>query len=134
MADSIVPFRSPSSQPTRRAALAALAAAPVVGLPVAAGATGTEDPHVAWAREAEALIDRVNVGDLSEAQVDLMMDRASELQDLIATTPSTTLVGACAQVAFVAESILHNQPGEVEDAALENALATLERLAEEGRV
>ena len=49
---TVMPFRSPAFRPgacqharTRRAALAALAAAPTAGLPVVAGAAGTEDPQ-----------------------------------------------------------------------------------------
>ena len=47
---TVVPFRSPASRPTRRAALAARAAAPTAGLPTIAATASLAagpDPHPA---------------------------------------------------------------------------------------
>ena len=87
------------------------------------------DPHVAWAREAEAIIARLDTpGLLADEGTAPLCHRQSALENRICTTRARTLAGVREQIALVARSIRHNQPGGREDAALENVLATLERL------
>ena len=115
---------------SRRTILGRLAsAATIVALPAAALAA-QPDPHPAWAREAEALIARGAVDrELSDEELDAIVDPLNRLENLIATTPAGTLAGAREQLVLVRRSLEHNEYDRMERAALANAQATLERLA-----
>ena len=132
MATTIIPFCSPSSQASRRTALAQLAAgAAAVSLPASALAT-EPDPHPAWARQAAAIAAQLDTsGLIDDDDTGPYCDRMAALYDLICDTPARTYVGVREQIAFVKDSMRYNCPGEREQTALANALATLERLAGE---
>ena len=132
---SVYPDSSPS-QPTRRALLAGAAASPVLALPAVAYCAvipaAEPDPHPAWARQAEAVIARLNTrGLVDDEDAPELCEEQNRLDGLIAHTPARTLAGVREQLALVARCIPHSVPGPIEDAALENALATLDRLAGE---
>ena len=145
MASTTVPSNSPPSQPTRRTILARFATgATVASVPSAALAApasaravdvpiwNINDPHPEWARQAQAIIKRLNTsGDIPDEESDIWCDRMSRFHDLIIDTPARTYAGIREQIAFVKQSIRDNCPSEREQTALANALATLERLAGE---
>src|SRR4051794_35148648 len=138
MADTVIPFRSTADHPTRRALLAGAAlAVPAAALPALAAAPVEPDPHPAWYREWEALLDWCNTPGLRGGR-DLVefpqWHRLDELEGLIGATPARTVAGAVAQLRVVNHWLGGNAyVGEAVDAGLENALATLERLAGEAR-
>jgi hypothetical protein len=139
MVTATEPRRSPDFRPSRRTLLASAAlVAPAPPLPAIAAAAGQEpDPHPAWHREWRACIAHMN-GPAGETVDDLAelpeWGRMDELEGLIAATPARTPAGVLAQLRIIA----HWQ-GELsglsdhERAAIENALATLGRLAGEAR-
>src|SRR4051812_45493110 len=130
----VMPKADTSSITSRRALLATAALiAPASVLPAIAAAAAEPDPHPAWHREWQACIDHMN-GPARATVATLAglpeWDRMDELEGLIAATSA----GVLAQLRIIA----HWQ-GELsglsdhERAAIENALATLERLAGEAR-
>ncbi len=133
MADATVLFRSLSSQPSRRTALAQLAAgAAAVAAPTVALAT-EPDPHLAWFAEWQALVDWCNgpePGD-RDLQEFPQYHRTLELEDLIGTTPARTLAGASVQLRLMRYWCTPEaMPNDTLNAALDNAMATVERMAE----
>jgi hypothetical protein len=137
MADTIVPSNSPPSQPGRRAILARFAAVPMVAAVPADAAdranfTVYPDPHPAWLAEWQTLVDWCNGPEpgARELQDFPQYHRTLELEDLIGATPTTTLAGASAQLRLMRYWCTpDSMPNETLNAALENALATVERLA-----
>ena len=147
---SIVPTRASDAHPTappargceashtRRALLASAAlAAPVLALPAVAvwgssPVTAEPDPHPAWFAEWRALVDWFNGPAADPADDCPQQHRIIELEGLAAATPARTLAGATAQLrfarAFVAEYGSLGS-GVNDEAMLDSALATLERLA-----
>jgi hypothetical protein len=117
----------------RRAMLGRLATGAAVAAMPAAALAGEPDPHLAWFAEWKTLLAWCNTPgvtggrDLAEFS---QWHRVEELEDLIEETPATSMAGACAQLALVhymlTEVGSHN---EDDVTALQNALATLERLA-----
>ena len=103
-------------------------------MPTAALAAEPVDPHHAWYEEWRAAIDYMDgpackgvedIADLPE------YERALELEELIGTTPARTLAGARDQLRMMRHWCTpESMPNEEMEAALRNALATLERLAE----
>jgi hypothetical protein len=139
MASTAEPRRSPASRPSRRTLLASAAlAAPASLLPaIAAVAAGKEsDPHPAWHAEWAALIEWQDTTPLGGRDLDQspQCHRALELEELIGGTPARTLAGVAAQLR-IADHWLGGSAyaGEDVDAAIGNALATVERLAGEAR-
>ena len=121
-----------SETTTRRIALARLATGAAVASVPGAALAAELDPHPEWARQAQAIIDRLNTsGDIPDEESDIWCDRMSRFHDLIIDTPANILAGAREQIAFVKQSIRDNCPSEREQTALANALATLERLGGE---
>ncbi len=138
MAQTTVPSSTPSEQPTRRSALATMAAGILGGGTVAVVATmaaaSQADPHLAWHNEAMRLIDLVNGPErpgVTDADVEAELDRSGDLFDLIAETPAATLAGVCAQLglAHYCAATWEGDRNEPVEMALRNAVATLERLA-----
>ena len=134
MAETTVPSNSPSKQPTRRRLLGRAATFGVAAaMPTAALAAEPVDPHLEWWRRREEIRDWINgVGsELSDEETDAPFDEGCRLEDLLGKTPATTLAGVRAQVAMVHHSLSEvGSHNDTDIAALENALATLERLAE----
>jgi hypothetical protein len=117
--------------PNRRTVLAGLAAASAATVPAAAIASEA-DPHLAWFAEWQALVDWCNGPEPGARELEEFPQyhRTLELEDLIGATPATTLAGASAQLRLVRYWCTpESMPNETLDAALENALATVERLA-----
>jgi hypothetical protein len=117
----------------RRAMLGRLATgATVVALPATALAADAPDPHPAWYAEWKANLDWCNAPDSTGGR-DLVefpqWQRVLELEELIGTTPATTLAGAVAQLKVLHHWCAESLPGDDMEAALENALATVEQLA-----
>src|SRR3954470_22494967 len=133
MASTTEPRRSPSSRPSRRALLGAGALAPAGALPAIAAAA-EPDPHPAWYREWEILLewcDTADLGGRGPAEWP-KYHRSHELERLIGTTPAGTVAGALAQLRIVERWHGGTIAYSADDGAgLENALATLERLAGE---
>ena len=134
--------RAPAPVANRRHALAGLAAAPLAlaggrVLTAAAGASSSTgeaaDPHPAWYAEWKAAIDYMDGPAGWEVEDDLrpaVYHRALELEDLIGRTPAQTLAGALCQLRMLRHWCTPaSMPNETLDAALENALATVEQLA-----
>ena len=136
MVTTTEPRRSPDFRPSRRTLLASAAlVAPATLLPAIAAAAEDPDPHPAWFAEWRACLDHMNgpAGAAVDALAELPeWDRMDELEGLIGATPARTPAGVLAQLRIIA----HWQ-GELsglsddERAAIENAIATLERLAGE---
>jgi hypothetical protein len=133
MATTIVPFRSPSSYPNRRALLGQLITGAALAAPAVAIASDSPDPHLAWFAEWRDAIDFMNgpvcheVEELSDLPI---WHRANELEDLIGATPARTLAGTLCQLRMMRQwCTAESLPNEACDAALVNALATLDRLA-----
>src|SRR4051812_17717599 len=125
---------TPNLRPTRRALLASAAlVAPATLLPaIAAAEDGASDPHPAWFAEWRALVewqDTTHPGgrDLAEFA---QYHRTLELEGMIGGTPARTLAGVAAQLR-VADHWLGGSAyaGEDVDAAIGNALVTVERPA-----
>jgi hypothetical protein len=90
------------------------------------------DPHPAWLAEWQALVDWCNGPEpgARELQEFPQYHRTLELEDLIGATPTTTLAGASAQLRLMRYWCTPDSiSNETLNAALENALATVERLA-----
>lgn len=124
-----------SSTTSRRHLLGQFAVGTAAGIgsgAFVADALAAEDPHVAWKVRADELRARINVGDLDDATMGPLCDELWRLHDLIAETPARTREGVIAQVE-VARQYLEGSGRtpveEVQEQALRNALATLERLA-----
>src|SRR3954454_4491434 len=134
MASTTEPRRSPSSRPSRRALLGAAALAPAAALPARAAAVPVgPDPHPAWYREWEILLEWCDTADLGGRELAECTEyhRSHELERLIGTTPAGTVAGALAQLRVL--DYYHGESlclSEGDAAGLANALATLERLAE----
>jgi hypothetical protein len=139
MVTTTEPRRSPEHRPTRRALLASAALmAPASLLPAIAAAAFVNrgqmdpDPHPAWFAEWRALIewqDTTHTGGRDLEQF-WQYHRTLELEELIGGTSARTLAGVAAQLR-VADHWLGGSAyaGEDVDAAIGNALATVERLA-----
>ena len=95
------------------------------------------DPHVAWARELDALRAYLNGPDHPPVETLAKLPewtRFEELERLIGETPAATPVGAAEQVRLAIRCTNEGSTlGDCERAGLDNALATLERLAGEAR-
>ena len=130
--ETVVPFRAPDARPTRRAALAALAAAPGAGLPVVADSASAEDPVVGFV----ARFDELEANPLWQSDDDAVHDRfgAVWLQIIgeIAATPARTAAGAAAKARMVARE-LYDGPTRYGDQLAEGLIADLDRLAGESR-
>src|SRR5689334_3155623 len=120
---------------SRRALLAGAAlVAPAALLPAIAAAAenGASDPHPAWLAEWRALIEWQDTADTGGRDLEQFPQyhRALELEGMIGGTPARTLAGVAAQLR-VADHWLGGSAyaGEDVDAAIGNALATVERLA-----
>jgi hypothetical protein len=138
MAETIIPFRSPSpqptsSQPTRRALLAGAAVAPALALPAVALAASEADPHANWLAEARRLRSLSKNDGLTAAESDALSDRALALEDRVCLTEARTLAGACEQIAYAAAFFREYHLDVPEVVALENALATIARSTGEAR-
>jgi hypothetical protein len=121
---------------SRRALLAGAAAAPTLALPAIAAAEAP-DPHPRWRAEWRSLIDRYNTpGAVADEDAEDCPEwrRIIELERLAAGTPARSLAGVAAQLglalAFIAEYGSLGD-GVNDEALLQSALATLERLAGE---
>jgi hypothetical protein len=114
---------------SRRALLAGAAATPALALPAVAMVATTPDPHLAWWAEREALRVELNRPDRDDiGDEDPIFDQMVRMEELLAETPARTLAGVRAQIAFLAHECRGSGPAIVTE-GLENALATLERLA-----
>jgi hypothetical protein len=118
---------------SRRATLARLATTAAIAAPaVALAAPDVTDPHPAWLAEWQALVDWCNgpAPGARELEEFPQYHRTLELEDLTGATPTTTLAGASAQLRLMRYWCTpDSMPNETLNAALENALATVERLA-----
>src|SRR3954451_15640373 len=130
--------RTPSTRPASRTLLASAAlVATAALLPAIAAAAGQgPDPHPAWLAEWRALIewqDTTHTGGRDLEQFP-QYHRNLELEGMIGGTPARTLAGVAAQLR-AADHWLGGSAyaGEDVDAAIGNALATVERLAGEAR-
>ena len=129
-----MPQAIPISTTSRRRLLARdTLAAPALAVPaVALADTAEPDPHPAWARQAEAVIARLSTpGLVDDEDAPELADEVCRLDDLMCYTRARTLAGVREQLVSVTRALVHSQPGEAEDAAIANALATIERLAGE---
>jgi hypothetical protein len=135
MANAVIPFRSTRDHPTRRALLAGAAAAPVVALPAVAICepfTDAPDPHPAWHAEWRELLHWSNTADTGgrELREFPQWDRLVQLEGLIALTPAATLAGVRVQLALLHHVVSEvGIPNDDDVTSLENAIATLGRLA-----
>lgn len=92
-----------AEQPTRRGMIGRLAAAGAIAAAPAPASTLAVDPHPAWecemlANDAYCRSSNAEWMGLSEEQAQAHLDRYQTLQDLVFTTPPTTLAGAAAVV------------------------------------
>jgi hypothetical protein len=86
------------------------------------------DPHPAWWAEAERLLAAHGADD------DVAAERRFALLDRIAATPAASLDGVTEQLRLAVRCLKGGaEIGPCEERALENALASLERLAGEAR-
>jgi hypothetical protein len=134
MATTIVPFRSTSEQATSRPAMLGRLAtgATVVALPATAFAADAPDPHFAWFAEWQRLIDWCNGPEPGARDMQDCPEwhRSLELEELIGATPARTLAGAFCQLRIMRQwCTKESLPNDACDAALTNAMATVERLA-----
>ena len=124
------------SQPSRRAMLATLAAAPIAGVPAAANTVG-HDPHPEWYRRAMALADQEGRDadrDADQDHLDSLTNQRSALEDLALQTPAQTLPGVVAQLKmtlWMHDMMKHDPPDwdDIDGVGLRHAIATLDRLA-----
>lgn len=91
------------------------------------------DPHPAWLAEAWRLRDLIN--DRSQlrcaAEKDVAFSEMLRLEDMIATTPASTLLGVHAQLELIHECHFGgSQIGDAEEKALLSAMDALARLGE----
>jgi hypothetical protein len=105
-------------------------------LTAAAGASSSTgepaDPHPAWYAEWNSKLDWCNAPGCAGGRDLIEVPQwhgVLELEELIGTTPATTLTGAAAQLKVLHHWCAKSLPGDDMEAALENALATVERLA-----
>jgi hypothetical protein len=120
---------------SRRRILAGLATAPVVAaVPIDLAIAQINDPHPVWLAEWEALVEWCN----NDAPGDLdLVDcpewhRSLELEELIGGAPARTLAGALCQLRVLRQwCTKESLPNDACDAALTNAMATIERLTGE---
>ena len=113
---------------------------PALALP-AAGNWGTSpvivaepDPHPAWHAEWRALVDLYNAPGSGFGDDGPQYRRILELEKLAAETPARTVAGAAAQVRFARAFIEQYGglgDGVNDEAMLDKAIATLDRLAGE---
>jgi hypothetical protein len=135
MTQGIVSARSTSEQATSRRAL--LRGAADLGTPVALGVPAASageaaDSHLAWYAEWKAAIDYMDGPACRRVEkiFDLpVWHRALELESLIGTTPARGAAGARDQLRMLHHWCAESLPNDDMEAALENALATVERLA-----
>jgi hypothetical protein len=133
-----MPKADTSSITSRRALLAGAAlVAPATLLPaIAAVAAETSDPHPAWHGEWRELVTWSNTADTGgrELREFPQWDRLMRLEGLIALTPAATLAGVRVQLALLHHVITEvGVPNDDDVTGLENAIATLGRLAGEAR-
>lgn len=123
-----------STTTSRRALLGAVVAAPMVTTTTAQARTGpqAEDPHPAWWAEYQQL-DAEGLGFADGDAFNELIDEQNDLLAEIATTPAATIAGALAQVRVVKLGIEMGEAAWDED-ALDNAIATLERLERMARL
>jgi hypothetical protein len=135
MATTTVPFRSPSGQATSRRALlqgAGHTAGFALALGVPAAIAGEPaDPHLAWFAEWQRLVDWCDGAGPGDRDLQDCPEwhQSFEIEQLIATTPARTLAGALCQLRLARYYTSASHTGENADYAVENALASLERLA-----
>jgi hypothetical protein len=133
MTQTTVPPNSTSEQSTRRSILSrAAAVTAAAAMPGAALAAEPVDPHHAWLAEWKELLDWCNgPGPGGRDLVEFpQWYRVEELEELISSTPTRTLAGARDQLRLLRHWCTSDSlPNDDMDAALENALATIERLA-----
>ncbi|WP_290689974.1 MULTISPECIES: hypothetical protein [unclassified Haematobacter] len=89
-----------ASLPSRRDVLIGLAAAPMAALPLSAQPT---DPHQAWLEEWRTTEEAWADAGEDTPEADAVWARRTELGELLATTPATSLAGAAAQLSWVME-------------------------------
>ena len=135
MATTTVPTSTPAEQPTRRGLLGTLAVG-LLGGSAAAAATPLAladgiDPHGDWWQQSILLRTRIDTESLTDEACDALADEMHTLDDLIAATPAATLAGVCAQLrlAHYCAETWKGDRNEPVEAALQRAIATLERLA-----
>lgn len=107
------------------AALAATTDAPAPSLPA------DPDPHVAWGREArrlDAWLDADETEFTPEPEKAAAFEALCALERAICSTPARTIAGVREQLFQVAYLTAHFEPDETTEAALANAIATLDRL------
>jgi hypothetical protein len=117
---------------SRRTTLARLTTASMVAVTPGVTLAGEADPHPAWLVEWQALVDWCNGPESGARELEEFPQyhRTLELEDLIGATPTTTLAGASAQLRLMRYWCTpDSMPNETLNAALENAMATVERLA-----
>ncbi len=134
----LAPRAEAASSGTRRhALLGGLAAAGGAAFPVPAEAKAAADPHPAWEREMLVNERRSRTLRLhdpleQEAAQAALLDAWCSLSDRIGYTPARTAAGAAVQVRTALRTNRHSTLSDADVAGLENAAATLERLAREG--
>jgi hypothetical protein len=105
----------------------------IIAHPPSGGSSATEvDPHPAWFAEWQRMVDWCNGPEPGNRDMQDCPEwhRANELEDLIGGTPAWTLVGALCQLRIMRQWCTKGSlPNDACNAALENALATVERLA-----
>ena len=120
---------------SRRVLLAGAAASPVLALPTVAAAA-EPDPHPAWHAEWRELLHWSNTADTGGRELHefLQRDRLMRLEELISLTPARPLAGVRVQLALLHHVVSEvSMPNEDDVTGLENAIATLDRLAGEVR-
>ena len=116
----------------RRSILARLAAASMVAAAPGVAIAGEVDPHPAWYAEWKAAINFMDgpaCRGVEEIASVPQYQRALDLEELIGTTPARTAAGARDQLRMLHHWCATTLPNDDMEAALENALATVERLA-----
>jgi hypothetical protein len=105
----------------------------IIAHPPSGGSSATEvDPHPAWFAEWQRMVDWCNGPEPGNRDMQDCPEwhRANELEDLIGGTPAWTLVGALCQLRIMRQwCTKESLPNDACDAALSNAMATVERLA-----
>ncbi len=122
------------STTNRRDLLARVACASAAGILAAPVplAAATVDPHVAWEREALALLDRINgEPEMEQDRFDDLLEEWNALGELIAETPAMTLAGVAVQLRLVKAGFEKGSAvaDYAREMAAETALATIEGLA-----
>ena len=127
MARTFVPLNTSTDQPSRRALLGALTAAGAASVVPAEALAGEQDPHLAWWAEHQRL-DALSLEVAMGPDFEALLSDQFDLIGRIATTPAATAAGVLAQ-ALVVRLGMEMGESQFDRDALENALATLERLA-----